>query len=170
MKKQYLEAGRIVGTHALKGEVRVEVWCDTVDVFCNFKHLYFEEGKTKLKIKSKPHKRIAISKIDGIDTVEQADLLRGKVLFLDRNDLNLDEGEYFIQDIVGLNVIDVDSNELYGEVTDVLKTGSNDVYEMKTKENKTILIPVIDDIVKDVNIDDNFVLIKPMKGLFTDED
>ncbi len=170
MIKKYLEAGRIVGTHALKGELRVEVWCDSVDVFCGLTNLYYEEGKTQIKVKSKVHKRIAITKIDGIDTVEQADMLRGRILYLNREDLELEKDEYFIQDLIGISIKDVDTDEYYGRLTDVIKTGANDVYEMKTQEDKTILIPVIDEIVKEVDVLKEVVLIKPMKGLFSDED
>ena len=97
-------------------------------------------------------------------------MLRGKILYLSREDLNLADGEYFIQDLVGAKIEDIETNECYGTLTDVLKTPANDVYEMKTKEEKVILIPVIDEIIKDIDINNGIIKIKPMKGLLSDED
>lgn len=87
-------------------------------------------------------------KAEGIDTVEQADLMRGKVLYMDRNDVALEEDVYFIQDIIGLRVLDVDSGKEYGVITDVFKTGANDVYQVTDNEKKEFLLPVIDQIIK----------------------
>lgn len=169
MLKKYLEIGKIVGTHALKGEVRVECWCDSPQFISNFNHLYFDEGKTKLTVKSRPHKNIAIVKIKGIDTIEQADMLRSKILYIDRNDIELDEDVYFVQDIIGLCVKHYETKEEYGTVSDVLKTGANDVYEVK-QGNNTYYLPVIDDVIMSTDIENGELLIKPMKGLFGDED
>lgn len=169
MLKKYLEIGKIVGTHALKGEVRVECWCDSPQFISNFNHLYFDEGKTKLTVKSRPHKNIAIVKIKGIDTIEQADMLRSKILYIDRNDIELDEDVYFVQDIIGLCVKHYETKEEYGPVSDVLKTGANDVYEVK-QGNNTYYLPVIDDVIMSTDIENGELLIKPMKGLFGDED
>lgn len=169
MLKKYLEIGKIVGTHALKGEVRVECWCDSPQFISNFSHLYFDEGKTKLTVKSRPHKNIAIVKIKGIDTIEQADMLRSKILYIDRNDIELDEDVYFVQDIIGLCVKHYETKEEYGTVSDVLKTGANDVYEVK-QGNNTYYLPVIDGVIMSTDIENGELLIKPMKGLFGDED
>lgn len=170
MRKRYLEIGKIVGTHGLKGEMRVEPWCDTPAFFCMFQTLYLQEGGKKLSVCSRAHKRMAIMKAEGIDTVEQADLMRGKVLYMDRNDVALEEDVYFIQDIIGLRVLDVDSGKKYGVITDVFKTGANDVYQVTDNEKKEFLLPVIDQIIKKTDIEGGVVLIKPMKGLFEDAD
>lgn len=168
--EKYLEAAKIVGTHALKGEVRVQVWCNSTEQFCSLSRLYFDKGKTALKVKSRQNKNAAIVKIEGIDDVSDADTLRGKILYLDRNDIALDENEYFIQDIIGLCVKDIDRGKEYGVVTDVFNTGANDIYTVKTDGGNTVYIPVIDEIVKTVDAESGKILIKPMKGLFDDED
>lgn len=170
MQKRYLEIGKIVGTHALKGEVRVECWCDSPQFISQFKTLYFDNGKTPLKVNSRPHKNIAIVKIEGTDTVESADMLRGKLLYIDRNDISLKEGVHFIQDIIGLSVIDADTKEKYGKVSDVLKTGANDVYEVTGNDGKKYYIPVIKDVIVSTDIENEVLLIRPLKGIFDDED
>lgn len=170
MVKTFLEIGKIVGTHGLKGEVRIEPWCDSPEFLSQFKTLYFDGGKTAIKVSARPHKRIAIAKLKGVDTVEQADLLRGKVLWMNRNDTSLKKGEYYIQDLMDCKVIDIDSNIEYGIITDVFKTGANDVYEITDKESRKYLIPVIPDVVKNVDVYSGEIKIKPLKGIFDDED
>lgn len=168
--EQYLEIGKIVGTHGLKGEMRVDPWCDSPQFLCEFKTLYLAKGNTKLEVSSRPHKNIAIVKAKGVDSIEDADKLRGKILYMNRNDAKLGEGEYFIQDLIGMIVADVDTGAEYGTLTDVLKTGANDVYQVTDSNKKDYLIPVIDDVVISVSLEDNKVLIRPLKGIFDDED
>lgn len=171
MKKQFLESGKIVGTHGIKGEVRIEPWCDSPEFLCAFKKLYLDDGgKTFIEVKSRPHKRITLAKIKGIDSIEQAERMRGKVVYIDRADIILADGVNFIQDLIGLDVIDSDSGRRYGKITDVLRTGANDVYEITGDDGKKYLAPVIDDVIISKNIDEGFVLIRPMKGIFDDED
>ena len=170
MLKQYLEIGKIVGTHGVRGELRVECWCDSPQFLSSFKKLYFNEGNDKIDVISRPHKNIALVKIKGVDTVEQADLLRGRVLYVNRKDIKLPKGTNFIQDIIGLEVVDVDTNEVYGKVTEVIKTGANDVYEVKGENSKAYYIPVIKDVVIETNPKKGVVIIKPMRGIFDDED
>lgn len=168
--EQYLEIGKVVSTHGLRGELRVDPWCNSPQFLCQFKTLYLKKGETKLSVSSRPHKTIAIVKAKGIDTIEEAEKLRGRVLYINRSDARLAPGEYFIQDLMGLDVIDIDTSKSYGKITDVLKTGANDVYQVTDEKKKDYLIPVIDDVVKEIDINGGKVLIKPLKGIFDDED
>src|SRR5574344_622787 len=120
MLKPFLEAGKNVGTHGIKGELRVKCWCDSPEFLSAFNTLYFENGKQKLNVKSRPHKNVALVKIKDIDTVAQADLLRGKILYIDRNDVNFEDGVNFIQDIIGCEVKNQSDGTVYGKVSDVL--------------------------------------------------
>ncbi|MGN0585693.1 MAG: ribosome maturation factor RimM [Oscillospiraceae bacterium] len=168
--KQFLEIGKIVAVQGLKGEVRVEPWCDSQEFLCEFDTLYFDKGATPVEIqRSHPHKNIVLMKIKGTDTVEQAQLLRNKILYMDRNDVELEEGCYFVQDLIGLEVIDADSGVSYGKICDVTETGANDVYHIKDSDGKIRLIPAIPDVVLDTNITDSKMIIRVPEGLF-DED
>lgn len=113
------------------------------------------------------HKNLALAKLEGVDTVQDASVLRGRILYLNRRDLDLGD-RYFIQDLVGLSVVDADSGTVYGELTDVSNTGANDIYHMRTPDGREILIPVIPDIIRRVDIDGGRIAICPMKGLFDD--
>lgn len=170
MIKQFLEVGKIVGTHGLNGEVRVECWCDSPEFLCYFKNLYFKEGKEKIQVKSRPYKNIALVKIKNVNSIEDADMLRGKVLYINRDDVDFEEGVNFVQDLIDCAVKDVDTGEIYGKITDVLYTGANDVYEVTNDDNKKFYIPVIEQVVINKDVKNEVVEIRPLKGLFDDED
>ena len=98
-KQAFLEAGQIVGTHGVRGEVRVQPWCDSPALFATLTTLYWDKaGASPVRVKSRPHKNIALAKLDGVDTVQDASALRGRLLYLARADLKLPAGRYFIKD------------------------------------------------------------------------
>lgn len=168
MKKERIETGKIVGTHGVRGALRVQPWCDTPEFLCRFKTLYLKENAEfkAVKIKaSRPHGNIVIMELDGVSTVEQAEMLRGKILFLNRKDLLLDDDQYLICDLIGCEVFDADSDESLGEITDVSKTGANDVWHI-LRDGKEYLIPAIESVVVSVNIDDAKIVIRPLAGIF----
>lgn len=165
--KQFLETGKITGTHGLKGEVRVQPWADSPEFLADFDELYLDKGAKKIEItSSRVHKNMLIMKIKGIDSIEEADRLRNKVLYMNRDDVELEDGAYFIQDLIGLDVIDDDTGELLGRLDDVSETGANDVYHVRTNDGKIFLIPVIPDVIKDISPEDGYIKIFKMKGLF----
>ncbi len=169
-KKQFLEIGQIVNTHGLKGDVKVDPWCDGPEFICEFDEFYLKDGSTVEVERARVQKNSAIVKLKGVDTIEQADLMRRTVLFINRDDVELDDDVFFIQDILGCEVRDADTDKLYGKITNVLKTGANDVYELKNDEGREFLIPVIDEVVIGTDIDKGVITIRPMKGIFDDED
>jgi 16S rRNA processing protein RimM len=169
MRKQYLECGKIVSTHGVKGELRVQPWCDAPEYLAGFKTLYFNEGKTQLAVESaRVSKNMVLLKLAGVDDMDAAVEIRDKVLYIDRADAPDTGGEY-VQDLLGLDVIDADTGRLWGTLADVLKTGANDVYSVKDAAGKERLVPVIPDVVLETDIDGGFIRIRPLKGLF-DED
>ena len=167
MQKQFLETGKITGTHGLKGEVRVQPWADSPEFLSEFDELYLDKGAKKIEITaSRVHKHMLIMKIKGVDCVEDAEKLRNKVLYMNRDDVELEDGAYFIQDLLGLDVIDGDSGETLGLLDDVSETGANDVYHVKIPDGRVVLIPVIPDVVKDIDLEKGEIRMFKMKGLF----
>ena len=165
--KQFLETGKITGTHGLKGEVRVQPWADSPEFLTEFDELYLEKGAKKIEITAaRVHKNMLIMKIRGVDSIDDADKLRDKVLYMNRDDVELEEGAYFIQDLMGLDVLDDDTGEHIGQLDDVSETGANDVYHIKTDDGKVYLIPAIPDVVKEISLEDGTMRIFKMKGLF----
>lgn len=173
MIKPYLEIGKIVSTHGIKGEVRVQPWCDSPEFMKKFKTLYFDaDGKNAVGVKScRPHGNVVILMLDGVDTVEKAQTLRGKVLYMDRSKANLPKGEYFIQELIGCSVMDADDDSVkYGTITDVSKTGANDVWHITDEKGKEYLIPAIKSVVIETDVEQGQVKIRPLRGIFDDED
>ncbi len=166
-KQRYLQIGEVVGTHGVAGEMRVQPWSDTPAAFCALTTLYGDpNGREKLRVKSRPHKRIALMRVDGVQTVQDAALWRGRVLYADRADIRLPEGRHFIQDLLGLPIMDADTGEQYGTLSAVSNTGANDIYTMRTPDGREVLIPVIPAIVLSVEPDEGCIRIRPMEGLF----
>ena len=169
-QKPYLEAGQIVGTHGVRGELRVQPWCDSPEQFATFKKLYWDAaGKQPVKVKGRPHKNIALVVMEGVTTVEQAQVLRNKMLYVDRRDLKLPKDRYLVQDLIGIKIVDVDTGEEYGTLTDVSQTGANAVYHMKTA-NGEVLIPAIPDVVVKIDLKKDLLYLRPMKGLLDDDE
>ena len=170
MVKEFLEGGKIVGTHGVRGEMRVECWCDSPQFLAKFKTLYFDNGAQAVKVQSRAHKNMVLMKMPEVDTIEKADTFRGKIVYIKRSDIKLEKGVHFVQDMIGLEVVDSSTKKVYGKVKDVLRTGSNDVYEMEDENKKLFYIPAIPDIIDEIDIENNTLSITPMKGLFSDED
>ena len=170
MKKKYLEIGRIVGTRGLQGELKVEPWCDSPEVICEIKKLYINSGETSINVKScRAHKNMALVKVDGVNSIDEANKLRGKVLYAERCDIPKEDDSYFIQDLLGMSVVDIDSQREYGKIKEVFSTGANDVYTVKTNEGKLCYVPVIKDVVIDINLQEDKILIRPIEGIFDDD-
>ena len=106
--KRFLEIGQIVGTHGVRGEMRVQPWCDSPQFIKEFRQLYLDEnGNKQLEVRScRPHGNVALLSVVGIDTVEAAAAMRGKVLYMRRSDARLPKGRYFISELIGCDVID----------------------------------------------------------------
>jgi len=171
MLQEYLEVGRVVGTHGLRGELRVEPWSDTPDFLTAFQTLYWNKGASPVRVLgARVHKRIVLLTLEGVDTVEKGDILRGKVLSIARKDAVLPEGRYFIQDLLGMRVQDADTAQVYGTVSDVLKTGANDVYQITAQDGKQYLFPAVPAMLVQTDVPGRTMLVRPIKGIFDDED
>ena len=168
--KQFLEIGKVNNTHGLKGEVKLEMWCDGIDYIKQLKTVYLDDGGNKALgiVSARPQKNIAIIKFAEINSIEQAEELKNKILFCNRNDAEIDEGAYYLADIIGSRVVDIENGREYGKIVDVMNYGSSDIYDV-VLDKKHTLVPAIPDVVKEIDTENQIVLIKAMKGLF-DED
>lgn len=173
MIKEYLEIGEIVGTHGVRGELRLNPWCDSPDFVSRFKTLYYDSnGGCAAQIKSaRPHGNIVLLKISGVDSVEQAQKMRGKILYMKRSDAKLPEGSYFIAELIGCSVFDADEpHKCYGTLSDVSETGANDVWHITDGSGREYLIPAIPDVIIETDVANSRIVIRPLKGIFDDED
>jgi 16S rRNA processing protein RimM len=168
----FLQVGKVANTHGVRGELKVIPLTDNPERFNQLKTVYVEEnGKIdEYNIDGvKYYKNSVLLKLKGIDTVEEAEALKECHLLIDRKDaVTLPENSYFICDIVGLNVYD-DALGFLGTISEVLCTGSNDVYVVKRKQGDDVLIPALKSVVKEVSIESGTMKVKLLKGLLDDE-
>lgn len=165
MDKRFLEAGEVVGTHGIQGEVKILPWADGPEFLLGFKTLYLN-GKPYAVRSSRVHKTCVLAKLEGIDTPEQATLLRKQVVTVDRTGVKLPDGAVFIADLIGCRALDDDGSE-FGKITDVLTMPSSDVYVVKGE--KTYMIPAVKAFVREVNVAEGYVRLHLIEGMATDE-
>ena len=170
MKNKYLETGKIVGTHGVRGMVRVQAWADNGEFLKKFKRFYLDNmGSKSLEvIEVKPANTVVLIKFKGVDSVPEAEALRNTVIYIDRKDAKLPKGSYFIADLIGCGVYNFDDNCYLGTITEVSSTGANDVWHIE-KDGKEYLFPAVKEMIDNIDIDNEKVVIKPIKGIFDDE-
>lgn len=164
-----LEIGKIVNTHGLKGEVKVTPWMDYPEDFEELETVYLKTRNEtiKLTIKNvKYQKNNLIVKFSEFNDINEVEQYKNCILYADRDELGeLPEGVHYIVDLIGLDVIDEKDGSKIGILSDVFNTGANDIYDVKRDGKKNLLLPVIDDVIKEINIADGYVKVHVMEGL-----
>lgn len=165
--KQYLAAGKVVNTHGVGGNIKIESWCDSPMVLAGLKKLYLEDKGSYLPLKverASVHKNMVLCKIEGCSSFEEAILYKNKILYCDRRDIPVEDGAVFIEDILGLPVINNDSGKIYGKLVRVIDNPANDIYEIET-ENGMAYMPVVSEFVIEVDCDKG-IFVRPIEGMF----
>lgn len=163
-----LQVGIITSTHGVRGEVKVFPTTDDAARFKKLKNVILDTGKEKrtLEISGvKFFKNMVILKFKEFDNINDVEKYRQKALYVTReNAVKLKEGEYFIADLIGLRV-QTDEGEELGQVTDVIQTGANDVYVVRTEDKEEILLPAIKKCIREVDIKGGRMLVHLLPGL-----
>lgn len=163
MKNKLLEAGQIVNTHGIKGEVKIVPWCDTPDFLCDFDELYIDGKPIEIEL-IRVHKGNVIAKLSGINDVDTAMAMKNKIVSIDRTDVVLPEGRHFIADLIGLEVRDADTNAVLGIIDDVLTPPASEVYVVKGN-GKEYMIPAVDEFLIETDIDAGYVRVRMIEGM-----
>ena len=168
MEKQ-LQAGVITSTHGIRGEVKVFPTTDDAQYFRELKKVYLDTGKEQIPLEIehvKFFKQVAILKFKGIDNINDIEKYKGKSLMIDREDASpLGEDEYYIGDMIGMDVYTDDPAEHFGVLRDVLETGANDVYIIDSDRHGEVLVPAIHQCILRVDTEKNEMHIHLMEGL-----
>lgn len=166
--EKYFRVGVIANTHGIRGEVKVYPTTDDINRFKKLKKCILDTGKEyiDLNVESvKFFKNMVILKFKEYNNINDVECYKGKDILVSRdNAVKLEKGEYYIADILGAKVILEDGSE-FGVLEDVMQTGANDVYVVKTLDNKEVLLPRIDECVKKLDIENKIVTVHIMKGL-----
>ena len=168
MKKEKLEVGQIVNTFGIKGFVKIYPYVDDISRFDDLKYVYVKNKKfeNELQIEEvKYQKNMVLVKFKGIETVEQAEKLKNSIVEINRKDaIPLEEGQYFIADLLGLDVF-LDTGEKLGILEDIYNTGSSDIYVVKNELGKQFLLPYIDEVIKEINLEKERITVHIIEGL-----
>ncbi|MBR0208524.1 MAG: 16S rRNA processing protein RimM [Oscillospiraceae bacterium] len=159
--KEYVEAGRIVNTHGVTGEVKIEVWLDSPEYFRTFKRLYL--GGTEKKILSaRPHKSFLIARLEGVDDLNTAMALKGKTVEILRADAHLKKGEFFVQDILGFTVVDEQGKEV-GRLVDAEETPASMIYVVRGEREH--LIPAVKEFILSIDAEREQIRVHLIEGM-----
>ncbi len=166
-ENKYLECGKIINTHGIKGAVKLESWCDNPETLAELDYIYFKKGDNYEKrrvISSTVMKRHVMAYIEGVEDIDSAAALKETVVFADRDDIPLEEGDYFISDLIGLSVIDADSGIEYGKISEVFNTGASDIYTVRTPDGER-MIPAVPEFIIEIDVERG-VFVRPIEGMF----
>ncbi len=169
----YIETGEIISVHGVRGEVKVYPWADYPEFLEEFDTFYIKKNKmhyrpmTALSVRT--NKNVVLIQFEGIDNVELARNLVGKVLYLDRDEIELEEGTYFVADLIGCKVINGETEEEIGEVTDVKNLGASDIYYIKGINGNEYMFPAVDEFLMGTDIVNKTIKIKVIEGMFSED-
>ena len=166
--QEYLEVGQIVNTHGLKGHLKVVPFTDDINRFKSLKTVFidFKNELMEYKIQEvKFIKNLVKLKLEGLDNINDAEKFKGCYLKINRKDAKkLDENTYFIADLIGLDVYDLENHKI-GILSDIFPTGSNDVYVVKQEDGKQVLLPAISKVIKEINIKQGKIVVDISQGV-----
>ena len=161
--------GQIVNVHGIKGEVKIYPYTDDLENLSKkLKNIFLDENMDRecYKTNCRIQKGMLLCKISGVDTIEQAEKLIGKYVYIDERNLDkLEDDNYYVKDLLGLDIIDINTNSLFGKLEYIYNTGANDVYEVITQDNKKVYLPAIKQVIKKVDIKNKKIYVEIMKGL-----
>ena len=143
-KKALIEAGRIVNTHGVQGEVKINIWLDSPQFFKSFKRLVLDNGEELKVLGARTHKGFVIARLEGVEDVNAAMRLKGKNVSVRREDAALPRGAFFLQDIIGAKVVDEQGSEI-GTLQDVMETPASNIYVVKGESEH--LIPAVPEFI-----------------------
>lgn len=168
--QQYLEAGRIVATHGVHGEVKMELWCDGVDFLKQVKHLYFtpQGGRALRLVSLRPIGQMGLARFEGVEDMDAARALRGQALYFDRAEARLPAGRWYVADLIGCEVRDAATGQVYGVVTGVEHPGPQDIYTVKGPDGREWMFPGVDAFLKEKNPLEGYITVAPIPGMFDD--
>lgn len=166
---EYLQVGAITSTHGIKGEVKVFPTTDDPERYDYLEEVFLDTGKELMPLhieNVKYFKQFVIVKFKEFKDINEIEPYKGKNIYVDREHaVELEEDEYFVADLIGLKVV-TDEGEDFGELTDVLfLPNANDVYVVETKDGKEVLLPVTDECILDIDLDEEIVTVHILDGL-----
>lgn len=161
MNSKYLECGKIVNTHGIRGEVKIVPWADSPEFLCGLPALYID-GKAMAVRSARVHKGNVIALLEGVEDVNAAMLLKEKVVSLSREDVELPDGAFFLADLIGLKVIDENGAEL-GILEDIISPSVQQIYVVRGQ--REIMIPAVPEFILETNVAGGYIRVHLIEGM-----
>lgn len=162
--KELIVCGNIVNTHGYKGAVKLIPLCDDIDVIYGLGYLITADGVERDIENISVFKNMLIVSLEGIGSMEEAEKLKTTYVYARRDDIPMEEGSFFIEDLISLSVYDIDSGKLYGKIISVDNFGASDIYTVKTEKGE-VMIPAVEEFVKEIDLEKG-VFVRPIEGMF----
>ena len=162
-QKQYLEAGKIVNTHGVRGEVKIQPWSDSPAFLCSIPCFYIDNTPFTVR-RASVHKDCVIAALDGVTDLDQAILFKNKIVYIDRKDAKLPEGQFFVQDLIGLTVIEQDTQNTVGTIKEILDLPAGNVYVVQGADRE-ILIPAVPAFILQTDLEAGVVYVHLIEGM-----
>lgn len=162
MKETYLEVGKILNTHGVRGELKVQSWCDEPEDLCQLETVYVDRKPFQV-LHGRVHGPFALLTLEGIRSIDDALPLKNKVVEADRDAFQLEEGVHFVVDLIGLEARDADTGAVLGKVVDVMEYPAQDIYVIQGE--KRYLIPDVPAFVKGIFPEEGYISFAPLEGM-----
>jgi 16S rRNA processing protein RimM len=163
LKNTYLEAGKIVNTHGIAGELKVVPWSDSPDFLLDFDRVFIDGEPIAIR-SARVHKQTVLLTLEGINSINDAMRLKEKILFIHRDDVTLPEGKNFLADLYGLEVRDADTGNVIGTIADILTPPAHEVYVVRGGARE-YMIPAVDAFIIETNVTEGYVSVRLIEGM-----
>ena len=161
MKERFIEAGEIVNTHGVRGEVKILPWTDSAEFLAKFRTLYIDGAPVRV-LAARVHKQTVLARLEGVEDVNAAMRLKGRRVFIDRADAKLPEGGYFIQDIIGAEVVTEDGESI-GALAEVIDAPASMIYVVRGERER--LIPAVPEFILKTDADAGLIIVRLIEGM-----
>ena len=168
--QNYLPACKIVSTHGVRGEMKALSLCDGAAFLAKFKRLFTSAdgaGETRV-LGVRAQGNVILLRLDGVTDMDAARAQVGRTYYLAKADAKLPRGRYFIDDLLGCDVVDADTDRVYGQLTNVDRPAAQDIYTVTDGAGEEHMLPAVPEFVKKIDIDARKIFVTPIEGMFTD--
>ncbi len=167
VKDKYIECAKIINTHGCFGGIKLESWCNTPEILASLKKIYLRNGADYVESKvqkASVYKQFVIMNLDNVKSMDEALAIKDRVVYALREDFDLEDGEFFITDLNGLDVIDAESGRIYGKLSEVVNRGASDIYVVNTPTGEK-MIPAVPEFIDSIDLNKG-IYVTPIEGMF----
>ena len=165
---EYLEIGKIINTHGVRGELKLDPWCEPGEVFEGLSQVYIDGRPVSVR-GWRLHQRFVLLTLEGVGDMDAAAALKNRVVSARRDEIELPEGQYFYSDLFGFEVYDSRIGQVIGVLEDVRELPGSDLYVVRDAQGREILVPAVEAFEEEVDFDTRRLVLRTIEGKLPDE-